>query len=668
MTIWKPLAFFLFFICSCQSSLNNAKAKNSPIEDFIFAKSLVSTDKKAACDSFVTLAGNKDFILNDVAHIKSLAVCEKEKQKWDRELPAWLEKEKQLAAYEHLDNAVDKAVFITKNPQYFPSPDRIKAYQAALRDPAITEENKLIVETALYSIAPRFMPQPQVKDYFAIVKDLRSIREFEKAREYLRKIIRSSSTSMEDKWLAHKEIFFTDKLQRLAKKDVYIKSAKAWADFIKPSKALSPTLLSNMYEAKLNYARVLWTERGAEAAIPVMDKIRKDMQGKVSIYDVYWLKARMLEEKKKSDLAVAEYEKALKEKIPVWRDQEKILWNLAWTYFKLKKYDMADKHLQSLIDGKETSAWARFKYTYWQAESRKALGSAEEALALWKKLSDEDIFGYYGMIALHQQNLPLRPITPAENLPRGIAEKDDLVFKALQVTQEWELASRFLASVLPDTASLKKAPASDIASIFKLYAEVHNYKYIFSLFNQLPFEGQRDVFEKVPFVLFPQPYQESITKAAQAANIESALIYSIMRQESSFDPQARSPMDALGLTQVLPEVAKKIASETNIPFSSYEDLYDTDKNILIGSYLLKRQSQQFDNKFPLLVASYNASGSAVRQWQKRHTGSELMFIEDIPYEETKTYVKLVMRNFVLYKKIQQGDLFASFPSELLTVQ
>lgn len=667
MATWRALTFLFLLICSCQSPLSAKTVKKTPLDEFLAAKELAATDALKACEAFVKLSIKKDFVLSDVAYIKSLGLCSKETIPWDRGVPAWLEKEKQLALYGTLATPVEKALFITQNPQYFPSPERIKAYQQALQTPDIPEDSKALIQNALYSIAPRFMPEPKFENYFQIVRDLRSVRDLEKAKDLLRKIIKDPASSPEDQLQAHKEIFLTAKLQRMQKIDAYIKSAKDWAEFLKPTKALSPALIAGMYEAKLNYARVLWTERGTEEGLKVLEKTRTQMQGKTSLYDVYWLKARMLEEKKQVSKAVLEYEKALKEKISQWRDQEKILWSLSWIYLRMGNHTAALEHLQTMIDGKDTSPYARFKYLYWQGECQKALGKMDEATALWKKVSDEDTFGYYGLISLSRLSLPLRKINIATDLSRGIAEKDDDVFKALQKVQEPELANRFLASVLPDTASLKKSPATDIASILKLYAEAKNYKYVFQLFNQLPFEVQREVFDKVPDIIFPQPYPEAIAKATEATLVPPELIYSIMRQESSFDPNARSPMDALGLVQVLPDVAKKVAAEFKIPLTSPEDLYKEDTNILIGSYLLKKQSQQFDNKFPLYVASYNASGSAVRQWHKRFVGDDLMFIEEIPYEETKVYVKLVMRNFVIYKKLKEGDAFELFPQELINI-
>lgn len=667
-TAWSILTFFLLFTCSCQFSKAKTDRKNTPLLEFISANQISTSDKPLACEGFTRLSKKKDFVLADVAYVKSLKVCPKESIQWDREVPAWLTKEKQLAAYENLTTVTEKAVFIANNPQYFPSPDRIKMYQAALEDKAISEENKAQIEGALFAIAPRFMPEPKPEFYFSIVKDLRSVRDFDKTREMIKKIIQAKETTPENKLLAHRELFFTNKLQRSQKLEPYIKAAKDWAEALTVNKNLSPELLQSVYEAKLNYARVLWTERGVEPALKEMKKIREQMNGKISIYDIYWLKARMLEEQKKPTLAIAEYENALKEKIALWRDQEKILWSLSWTYMKQKNYSAADKYFSQLIENKETSPYARFKYTYWLAEARKQQGKTEDATGMWTNLSNEDTFGYYGMISRLQLNIPLRKIVSVGDLSRGLSDKDDEVFQALQKVQELELASRFLGAVLPDSASIKKSPASDIASILRLYAEVKNYKYVFMLFNQLSFENQRSVFDKIPEILFPQPYGEFTTKSFELTKVEPELVYSIMRQESSFDPKARSPMDAFGLVQILPEVAKRIAKENNIPMNNYEDLFDEEKNILIGSYLLKRQSQQFDNKFPLYVASYNASGSAVRQWHKRFVGDDIMFIEEIPYEETKTYVKLVMRNYVLYKKIKNGDSFEFFPRELINIQ
>jgi soluble lytic murein transglycosylase len=425
-------------------------------------------------------------------------------------------------------------------------------------------------------------------------------------------------------------------------------------------------------EAQTNYARVVWTENGTDSALKILDTIEKNLKNKISLHDIYWLRARMLEEKKQHEAAVAELEKALLEKSTLWKDREKILWSLAWTYFREKKFPESEKHLTTLIDNKETTPYGRFKYLYWRGEAEHRRGDKEQAQKTWQQVCDEDLFGYYSLLAHYQLAKPLKTYAVPDYKPSTyLSAENEKIFYALKQVEEKDLATRLLSLNTPDIAVLKTKSANEITAIFYLYSQVQNYKYVFFVFNQLPYDLQKEIFLKIPRILFPEVYTAEMQEAFLKTGVESELVYSIMRQESSFDPQARSPMDAFGLLQILPEVAKRVAREVKIPYSQYEDLFDEKKNILLGSHLLKKQIQSFDNKFSLYVASYNASSSAVRNWHKRsiaNDNDDIMFIEEIPYEETKAYVKLVLRNFIIYKKLKYGDEFKEFPRQLLNVQ
>ncbi len=634
------------------------------------ASTLLKTEPSRSCDIYLLLAEKKEFILRDAAYVRSLQNCDLTTHvvNWDRPVPSWLEKEKSQAFYKTLQEPIQKALFVQKNPQYFLVADRIQNYQTALAQKDIKPEDKIALENSLYSLAPRFMPEPQDKDTLRIVKDYRSVRDFAKAKSFLKKMIVSPKFSWDDKALAHKELVYTLKLQKDQAMEEYLKAAKSWAQFVKPSELQSSQKLAVYYESQVNYVRVIWTEKGTDEALKHLLQLQKTLQGRRSLFELYWLEARMYEEKKNFPEAVRFLEMALKENISQWRDKEKILWSLAWSYLKNQQNVEAEKHLSTLIESSDTSAYARFKYLYWKGEALLRQNKTEAAHNDWKRIVDEDIFGYYNLLAHSQLQMPLRTyeIKPY-NPQKLLSEQNEKLFAALQKVNETELAARLLSLEGEPVNALKDASVDDIASLFFYHAEIHNYKFIFQIFNQLPYEKQRDVFLKIPQQLFPQPHAEYLYDISQKNLVEPELVYSIMRQESSFDPKARSPMDAFGLLQILPDVAKRIARENNIPYKQFEDLYDEKTNIAIGTLLIKKQMSSFKNRFVLYVASYNASSAAVRRWHERNNLDDLMFIEDIPYEETKAYVKLVLRNMIIYKKLKQGDGYKFFPREMLNL-
>lgn len=585
---------------------------------------------------------------------------------WSRPVPSWLDGEKKSLYFTTLKADLERGLFVRDNTSLFRTPDRILYYQKALATKNISADQRKTLESALYSLSPRFMPKPTEADYLRIAKDYRSVRQFSKSYDYLNRIVKSSKTSKEDKMNALKELFQTHKLNRLSNRNGYIQAAKKWANFLTPKDLEKTSLLSYHYEANVNLARVLWTEQGTTEALATLEKTEKALSGRHSLFDILWLRGRIFEEQKKVNEAQAEFIKATNEPTPNWKEKEKIIWSLAWSFFKAKDYKKASEYLETMIVHPEISTTSRFKYLYWKGEAFHRQTQVKEAREIWEALARDDIYGYYGLLAHHQLQRPLASISASDvNSTSVLSSPEARIFNALIKVDEFEFAQKMLVDKLSDTNKVLQMSVEDICALFQKLAQVNSYSTIFNYFVKLPYDTQKQVFQRIPKTLFPSPYLELVSKAAQDASIEAELIYSIMRQESSFNPMARSPMDAFGLLQVLPDVAKRIARAHKVPYRGYEDLYKPEINVPIGAFLLKRQNTVFNDKFVLMVASYNASQKAVKNWHSRYDGDDLMFIEDIPYEETKAYVKLVTRNLVLYKKMLHGNEFRDFPRHLL---
>jgi soluble lytic murein transglycosylase len=167
-------------------------------------------------------------------------------------------------------------------------------------------------------------------------------------------------------------------------------------------------------------------------------------------------------------------------------------------------------------------------------------------------------------------------------------------------------------------------------------------------------------------LLFPQPWSDEVRTASLQSGVQEELIYAIIRQESAFDPRARSGADAFGLMQLLPEVAENLSKGAQVPYSQMDDLYEPRTNINLGAAHLKELLARNKGQFILAVASYNANENAIRNWMKtRYRGDALEFIEEIPYEETRTYVRLVMRNLIFYSLLRSKNASIEFPGWLL---
>jgi soluble lytic murein transglycosylase len=164
--------------------------------------------------------------------------------------------------------------------------------------------------------------------------------------------------------------------------------------------------------------------------------------------------------------------------------------------------------------------------------------------------------------------------------------------------------------------------------------------------------------EKYINVVYPTPYMDIISTFGNIYKVPPELVLGITRQESAFVSSERSWADAFGLMQLIPEKAIELSKKYAIPYDEYNDLYNPEINLEMGTALLKDLREKFDGKFAQSVAAYNASEEAINTWQReRFNGNYVEFIEMIPYEETRNYIKLVFRNYITYKRITSTQNF-----------
>jgi soluble lytic murein transglycosylase len=154
---------------------------------------------------------------------------------------------------------------------------------------------------------------------------------------------------------------------------------------------------------------------------------------------------------------------------------------------------------------------------------------------------------------------------------------------------------------------------------------------------------------------YPAPYPEDVHAAEAAEGLPAGLLWAVMRQESGFDPDAVSSAHAVGLMQIMPDTARPIADELDLPHDDAR-LTSPPYAIRVGAHLLRRLIDQFHGNVPLAVAAYNGGAEAVDRWSSRAPGMQLdTFVERIPYKETRDYVARVMGNLARYGYLTRGE-------------
>jgi soluble lytic murein transglycosylase len=128
-----------------------------------------------------------------------------------------------------------------------------------------------------------------------------------------------------------------------------------------------------------------------------------------------------------------------------------------------------------------------------------------------------------------------------------------------------------------------------------------------------------------------------------------------MREESALDPSVVSPAGAVGLTQLMLPTARQVAARLRIARPSRSDLMKPALNIRLGAWYLGELVRHYDGDVPLALAAYNAGSTALSRWQEGMQDVPMdEFVEEIPVEETRSYVKRVLRSYAAYSTLY-GD-------------
>lgn len=149
-------------------------------------------------------------------------------------------------------------------------------------------------------------------------------------------------------------------------------------------------------------------------------------------------------------------------------------------------------------------------------------------------------------------------------------------------------------------------------------------------------------------IRFPIEHKQFVLQEAENNEIDPAWIYAMMRQESAFMQDAQSSVGALGLMQLMPRTAKSVAKTLKQRKPSKKDLFEPEKNIKLGTAYLKQVYDKFDENPVLAIAAYNAGPNRVKRWLPENTMPADIWIEMVPFRETRNYLKSVLAYTVIY--------------------
>lgn len=285
---------------------------------------------------------------------------------------------------------------------------------------------------------------------------------------------------------------------------------------------------------------------------------------------------------------------------------------------------------------------------YWSGRAWSAAGDSAAARDRWATVEGRSHLSYYSMLASRRLGRPAWvPLAAADSFV-AVPEADSALSRAARLDA---LGMGFEARLEYDY--LSRHPGSSSEQILATAAAFRSHGLAsrgISLARRALRHGAR-ADARVYRLLYPVALDHALGAEAAANDLDPSLVAALIRQESRFNPRATSGAGARGLMQIMPRVGRTIATGLEYPTWDAALLYQPGVSLQLGtSHLADLLSGYTDNGRAL--AAYNAGASRVERWARKHgTDDDEIFVERIPYRETRDYVRIVERNRELYRSL-----------------
>jgi soluble lytic murein transglycosylase len=336
------------------------------------------------------------------------------------------------------------------------------------------------------------------------------------------------------------------------------------------------------------------------------------------------------------------------------------LWRLGWADFRARNLPTARERLLRLAES-GADLVGRLQARYWAARAAEESGDTTAAQAELARLAGEWGGSYYGWRARAR----LAPGAPVEDVPAtfaagaGALDANALARPRILVDAGLEeLAREEIARLADGAGATAGAPtASDRIALARLALAARDYARAQALvladgaeaLQRAPARGGDEPFR----LAYPEAYADSVRAAtADPAAVSPALVWAIMREESGYRADVVSVAGARGLMQIMPETGARLARGEGIEGFGADDLFDPQTNIRLGAAYLRALTSRFEGRLSAAIGSYNAGPEPVSRWlAQRADWPDDAWVEEIPYDQTRNYVKRVLRSLHLYEAL-----------------
>lgn len=280
----------------------------------------------------------------------------------------------------------------------------------------------------------------------------------------------------------------------------------------------------------------------------------------------------------------------------------------------------------------------RNRWRYWRARALISLGRSETGEAILKTLAEDR--SYYGFLAA--QRLGDRPKLSHEKLDADPKLMQQLAqHPALQRAYELHRLGRSLPARREWNLGMMQRSDDELKAAARLAEKWDWPSQVILTLTKLRQWNDLEL-------RFPLTHQREISSLAQGTGIDKAWIYAILRQESAFMQDAKSAVGARGLMQIMPKTAESVASELKLAIKDPDDLFRPELNLKLGTGYLNKIFRRLQENPVLATAAYNAGPWRVESWLPKQSQAADIWIETVPYRETREYLKRVLAYTVIY--------------------
>jgi soluble lytic murein transglycosylase len=336
------------------------------------------------------------------------------------------------------------------------------------------------------------------------------------------------------------------------------------------------------------------------------------------------------------------------------------LWREGWVQFRSGAHADASRTFSTLVERSEDPL-AQLRPRYWRARAALLTGKEKVGRGEFEEIARGYPLTYYGWRAKERLSLDGASLVETDRaLAEGTRRVDDEAIERVALLIEAGLED--LARDELRFVARRARGLVDRTRVGVLLARVGDYhranRLVVNAYAESLARGLQPGHEALWWLSWPPAYRDTIDEVLPTgAAIEPELVWAIMREESHYRVDARSAVGALGLLQLMPATASQLAKERGLSAFEAEDLFDPRTNIMLGSTYLAQLGKRFDGRMSAAIGSYNAGPRKVSSWLEGEGGKleDDVWVENIPFDQTRGYVKRVLRSLHVYKVFYRSE-------------